>query len=77
MSVKTITIDLDAYEALSRRKRAGQSFSQVIKEHFAGRGTGHTLLQAARTSGVSLDTVDAVDRHVKARQRHRARSAKL
>jgi predicted CopG family antitoxin len=45
MAVKTITIDLEAYEALSRNKKPGQLFSQVIKQHFGKVRTGRDLLQ--------------------------------
>jgi predicted CopG family antitoxin len=73
MAVKTITIDLEAYEALSRRKRPGQSFSQVIKQHFAGGSTGRDLLEALKRFSLAHDTLDAVDAQVRARRRSRAR----
>jgi len=37
MAVQTITIDMEAYEALRRHKGSGKFFSDVIKEHFATR----------------------------------------
>ena len=61
MAVKTITIDLDAYEALRRRKRQGQSFSDVIKEHFTGGTTAEALRRAVRTLEMDASTLDAVD----------------
>jgi predicted CopG family antitoxin len=74
MAVKTITIDLSAYEALSRRKRAGQSFSDVIKAHFATGGVGADLLAAARRVHVGDETLDGVARVVAGRTRSRART---
>lgn len=69
MAVKTITIDLDAYEALRRRKRQGQSFSDVIKEHFTGGATPEALRAAVRASGIHRSTLDAVDALIRDRAR--------
>jgi hypothetical protein len=77
MAVKTITIDLEAYEALRRRKRPSQSFSDVIKERFRTGATGATL--RAALDGVALDpsTLDATDAVVASRRRSPARAPKL
>jgi hypothetical protein len=34
MDSRTIELDAEAYEALSRQKLPGQSFSKVIKSHY-------------------------------------------
>lgn len=76
MAVKTITIDLEAYGLLSRHKRAGQSFSQVIKAHFGPEPTAARFLARLRSTMVAGDTLDAMERQVKARKREPARAAK-
>ncbi|HUE88477.1 MAG TPA: antitoxin VapB family protein [Vicinamibacterales bacterium] len=73
MAVKTITIDLEAYETLARRKRPGQSFSEVIKQHFAGGSTGQDLLEAVKRLSISEETLDAVGSQIRARRRSAAR----
>lgn len=77
MATKTISVDLEAYEALRRRKRPGQSFSDVIKEHFEGAGTGRTLLSAAREASLGDEALDAVERIVAARKETDAPAADL
>jgi predicted CopG family antitoxin len=77
MAVKTITIDLEAYEALSRNKRPGQSFSQVIKQHFGKVRTGGDLLQAIERVSLSPETLDAVEAQIAARSESPARAPKL
>ena len=67
MAVKTITIDMDAYEALRRRKRQGQSFSDVIKEHFTRGTTGAALRIAVQGLQVDETTLDALDGIVRER----------
>jgi predicted CopG family antitoxin len=77
MAVKTITIDMKAYEILSRHKGAGQSFSQVIKERLGRRMTGKDLLAIATRAGLSEKTLDAIDAQVRARRGEKARRVKL
>jgi predicted CopG family antitoxin len=76
MPVKTITIDLDAYEALARQKRSGQSFSDVIKQHFASGSTGRDLLEAVKRDKLSEDALDAMEAQGRARRRNRPRIRK-
>jgi predicted CopG family antitoxin len=75
MAVKTITIDLDAYDILSRSKRPGQSFSQVIKERL-GHKTGRDLWSALARSAPSEETLDLIEKQIKARRRSPAHAAK-
>jgi predicted CopG family antitoxin len=57
MAVKTITIDIEAYELLARNKRDGQSFSQVIKAHFGEQPTAGRLLARLRgMRGMKIDS---------------------
>lgn len=69
MAVKTITIDLEAYERLSRLKD-GDSFSQVIKKYLPARGArASDLLAALEGADVSDETLAAID-DVVAGRRH-------
>jgi len=61
MAVKTITIDLEAYELLRRRKRGRASFSQVIKEHFGAPRKGRDLLAAIEGLALDSKTLEAID----------------
>lgn len=61
MATKTITIDLQAYEVLKRRKRKGQSFSDVIKEHFARGSTASEFRRALSELRLDVSTLDATD----------------
>jgi predicted CopG family antitoxin len=77
MAVKTITIDMEAYGLLSRQKADGQSFSQVIKAHFAPQPTAGRFLARIRASRLSPGALDAVERQVRARKLSPARAVKL
>ena len=77
MAVKTITIDLEAYEILSRHKSPGQSFSEVIKDRLGSTMTGRDLRELLTRARLSGETIDAVDAQIRARRSDVARPAKL
>jgi predicted CopG family antitoxin len=77
MATKTITIDMEAYEALRRRKGKGDSFSDVIKKHF-GRGvTGRELEVVLGELDLGEDVLDAADELIRERRSHPARAPEL
>lgn len=77
MAVKTITIDMEAYQTLSRHKRPGQSFSEVIKEHFGPQPTVGRFRERMRSVRFSDDFLDAVEQIVKDRKKSPARAVRL
>jgi predicted CopG family antitoxin len=77
MAVKTITIDLEAYEALARQKKPGQSFSQVIKEQFGPRKSVAAFRRTLRSTAVSEHTLKAVEDVVRSRRTSVARTPTL
>jgi predicted CopG family antitoxin len=77
MAVKTITIDMEAYEILSRYKEDGMSFSKVIKEQLGRRRTGRDLRRILENLEMSDEAIDSIEAQVKSRRRHRAKATKL
>lgn len=77
MAVKTITIDLGAYELLAAEKRGGESFSKVIRRHFAGNHSAEALLKDLHMLRLSDETLDRVEDLVKSRRSSIAESAPL
>ena len=77
MAVKTITIDMEAYEILSRFKDGGKSFSQVIKDELGRKRTGRDLKRVIERIRLSEGAVDAIEAQIRARRRSKARAAKL
>ena len=74
MAVKTITIDIEAYDLLSHHKHAGQSFSQVIKAHFGPQPTAGRFLARLRRIRMSTPAIEAMERQLRARKTSTARA---
>lgn len=68
MAVKTITIDMEAYEILAAEKRGNESFSQVIKRKLKEKSTASNLLRNLPKCSLSEDTLSNIDRIIEDRK---------
>jgi predicted CopG family antitoxin len=70
MAVKTITIDMEAYEILLKAKKGKESFSQVIKKTLSPRRrTARNLLANLDALVLSDDALDAVETVIRDRDK--------
>lgn len=74
MAVKTITIDIEAYERLSAAKQGKESFSKVIKRRLAPERTAASLLAVVENLAFDEDTLDYTEEIVKSRKQWVAES---
>jgi predicted CopG family antitoxin len=78
MAVKTITIDIEAYDRLAALKKAGESFSEVIKGLTASSSrTAASLLADADALRLHSDTIDALANVVRERDEEYPRDLSL
>jgi predicted CopG family antitoxin len=76
-STKTIELDAEAYEALARQKQPGQTFSEVIKQHFGRSASMEEFRQLAVELKISEETLDAIEEQIRARSESPATAADL
>ncbi len=75
MTVKTITIDLEAYEALSSHKQAGSRSPRSSRS--GSRRAGRALAVLRDRVTLSEETLDAIDAVIEERRRDPARPVAL
>jgi predicted CopG family antitoxin len=77
MPVKTITIDMEAYDLLTSEKRNKESFSRVIKRKFRRASTAKVLLERLDEVCLSESTLKALGKILKDREKSLAESMTL
>jgi predicted CopG family antitoxin len=77
MAVKTITIDLDAYDLLSREKQKDESFSRVIKRRLGRGRTAADLLAGLKGFSLSNSALRGIETVLSRRADSMADSPKL
>lgn len=77
MAVKTITIDIEAYQTLASHKRPGQSFSDVIKERLGPIMTVARFKERIKKVKLSDELLDNLEQIVADRKKSPLRAIKL
>jgi predicted CopG family antitoxin len=77
MPVKTITIDMEAYDLLTSEKQNNESFSRVIKRKFRRASTATVLFKRLDEVCLSESALKALDKILKERNKSLAESLTL
>ena len=77
MAVKTITIDMEAYDLLAAEKRGDESFSRVIKRKLRKTSTARILLERLDEVCLSEGTLKSLEKITRARAKSPAESPVL
>jgi predicted CopG family antitoxin len=59
MPYRTITLSEEAYQALKRRKKQGESFTELVLREFAGQGSADHILSVLKTLQFPEDFADS------------------
>lgn len=74
MPVKTITIDMEAYDLLAAEKQGSESFSKVIKRRLGPAHTAAALLESLPRLTLSEDALDRTEELISSRDNSSAGS---